>query len=471
MKIKHLFLLFVMSLALTPAISHAGAVDRLIKASGPSIYYVREDQKRFAFPNAATYKSWYEDFSTVENVNNQALSNYPLIGNVTYRPGKRLVKITTDPKVYAVAHGGILRWIQTEAVARALYGDSWAQQIDDIPDGFFANYQIGAPIISENDYNRTEELHNAYSIGLNIPPALPTSPTLPTPPVPPPSATTTPSLPSALTLLLQPSTSNPHYGEPFTLRTEASPSNLVLRTKIYLDQTELRTCEYYICSSDILIPLNDPQGSHEARVEVYGNNGTMTSSTLRISAASAGSPYTNLILRHLDIEPNGTREIVAQATNNFLAHNLDIYLDGGLVRSCIDQQECRYTAPETAGLGTVHSVFIVAADRNGSIARSETKTFAVVTNDSPVVEVALDKNSLYTGEQINVTVTANDEDGIQQTSLLLNGTPLKTCTLSSCTATIGPWTEARTLQIVGSATDLLGARSFVTSTTITVRIR
>nr|MBP6945340.1 hypothetical protein [Patescibacteria group bacterium] len=168
MQPKHLLILLTAAL-LSPLASHAGVgTGMLIKSSSnASIYYVGQDQKRYAFPTEAVFKSWYDDFSNVQTVSDQTLASYPLIKNVTYRPGTRLVKITTDPKVYAVARGGILRWVQTEAVARALYGDTWTTQVDDVADAFFANYQVGNPIAVATEFNRSEERTNAVSIDTN----------------------------------------------------------------------------------------------------------------------------------------------------------------------------------------------------------------------------------------------------------------------------------------------------------------
>ncbi len=473
MRSKYLFTLLA-AISLLPFASQASVgTGTLIKSqNNASIYYLGQDQKRYAFPNEAVFKSWFNDFSRVQTVSDQTLASYPLVKNVTYRPGTRLVKITTDPKVYAVARGSILRWVQTEAVARALYGDSWATQVDDVADTFFANYQVGNPITLATEFNRTEERDNAISIDTN---QSPTSAPTPLPPVAPPAstsptATTTPSLPPPVSISLQTSTPTPRYGEQFTIRTEASPATRVLRTKLFLDNTELSTCEYYICAADVLIPLNDLHPSHEIRVEAYSTDGRMSSSTLQVLATTGGSPYTNLILRRSDVEPNENREIIAQASSDFTAQYLNIYLDGNLIRSCINTQECRYIERETSPIGTIHTTFVVAINQNGSSARSETKTFQVVSNDSPAVEVTPDKNNPFTNEHVNITVNANDNDGIQRTSILLDGVVLKTCSLSTCSVSIGPWTEAKSLRITGQATDLLGATATATSSLITVRI-
>jgi len=136
--------------------------SQLVKSeSSPSVYYVYNNA-RYAFPNEKTYFSWYSDFSNVEILSSSELAQLPLVGNVTYRPGFKMIKITTDPKVYAVSSGGVLRWVETEEMARYLYGDDWAKQIDDISDAFFGNYSIGNSISEILDYNRNVELQ-AYT--------------------------------------------------------------------------------------------------------------------------------------------------------------------------------------------------------------------------------------------------------------------------------------------------------------------
>ncbi len=179
---------------LFPLVNRADASGDLVKASGPAVYYVDPAHGRYAFPTEAAYKTWYEDFSGVRTISDQDLASYRLIGNVAYRPGTRLVKITTDPKVYAVAHGGVLRWITSEEIARYLYGDAWAQQVDDLPDPFFINYRVGAPILRMEEFDRSQELGNAPSIAANqfvavtvVSVPSPPNPTVPT--VPPPNPT------------------------------------------------------------------------------------------------------------------------------------------------------------------------------------------------------------------------------------------------------------------------------------------
>jgi len=143
---------FAMMLTVTPVMSngaHAASAGDLIKMDGnPAVYYLGSDGKRYVFPNGSTYNTWYANFSSVVTVSKSELESYGIGGNVTYRAGTKLIKITTDPKVYAVEPGGVLRWVTTEAIAKELYGNNWNTLIDDVPDPFFVNYTMGSDITS-----------------------------------------------------------------------------------------------------------------------------------------------------------------------------------------------------------------------------------------------------------------------------------------------------------------------------------
>lgn len=132
-----------------------------------AVYYYGNDGKRYVFPNEKTYFTWYSDFSGVKEISITQMAGIPIAANVTYRPGVKLVKIQTDPKVYAVSKGGILRPIDSESVAVDLYGFSWNQRIDDIPDAFFVDYTIGASISSAAGYNSGAELSGDPNINVD----------------------------------------------------------------------------------------------------------------------------------------------------------------------------------------------------------------------------------------------------------------------------------------------------------------
>ncbi len=439
----------------------------LIKASGPSVYYLGQDQKRYVFPSEATYKTWYADFSSVQTISDQELASYALGGNVTHRPGVRLVKITTDPKVYAVARGGMLRWIETEAIARALYGDHWTQMVDDVPDAFFVNYHVTNSIRIVGDFAPATERDAVTYIGMNrtepVTTPVPAAPPSPVPPTPAPIRTAASS--STITLFLSPDA--PAFGSSINIRAEATPRNANL-LKLFFEDALQRTCEYYLCSISLDLPNTSAQSTFAVRAEARFDDGSMTSSTLLV-IPTGRSQYVNFQLSQTAIEPAGVREVIATATNGFIAHFLDISIDGNIVRGCIDQQECRYSAPETSPIGAHHTVYVVATDRSGKTTRSETQTFSVVANAPPIVGVLTGKSSIFVGETVDVRVTAADNNGITETRIMVDGNVIKTCTLSICDAIIGPWREPRSVVVVGTAKDALGAQTSVSSTTVNVR--
>ncbi len=156
----------------TPAVSSIAVSDlvagTVVKGEGnPTLYYIAEDGKRYVFPNSNTFFSWYDDFSEVVEIPLEDLYAYPLGGNARYKPGQVLIKIQTDPKVYAVGANGKLHWVKTEALAKAFYGDNWNRMVDDVPDSFFTNYDVDTDIDDEDDYNPEDEGAATPSISHN----------------------------------------------------------------------------------------------------------------------------------------------------------------------------------------------------------------------------------------------------------------------------------------------------------------
>jgi hypothetical protein len=119
-----------------------------------AIYYIGADGRRHVFPSEKVFESWYCDFSEVKEISAEDLAAIPWGVNVTYRPGSRLVKFMTDPRVYAVDRDGSLRWLISEDVAIGLYGTDWAHYVDDISDAFYGDYRIGQLIDTPNAWDR-----------------------------------------------------------------------------------------------------------------------------------------------------------------------------------------------------------------------------------------------------------------------------------------------------------------------------
>ena len=133
-----------------------------------AVYFVGNDGKRHAFPNEKVYFTWYSDFNAVTTVADSVMASFPLGNNVTYRPGVKMVKFTTVPKVYAVTRYGVLRWVSTQSLAGSLYGSAWNQKIDDISDAFYSNYTFGADITNLSDYNPSSETATVTNINLDL---------------------------------------------------------------------------------------------------------------------------------------------------------------------------------------------------------------------------------------------------------------------------------------------------------------
>lgn len=121
----------------------------LIKMDGNSSVYYYAGGKRYVFPNEATFFSWFGGFSGVKTLSAAELQAIPIGGNVVLRAGTKLVKITTDPKVYAVGPNGMLYHVDSEARAVKLYGANWASRVVDVPDAFFTNYTIGSAMTAD----------------------------------------------------------------------------------------------------------------------------------------------------------------------------------------------------------------------------------------------------------------------------------------------------------------------------------
>lgn len=148
-----------------------------------SVYYVGTDGKRYAFPHEKIFLSWYtkEQLSVkakgglVEVISAETLAQIPLANKmVVYRPGVRMVKIESDPKVYAVSQGGMLRWVKGdgapkggENLAKALYGAGWSKKIDDMSVAFFAGYIFGTDIVASSEFNPAIEQTSVSTISEN----------------------------------------------------------------------------------------------------------------------------------------------------------------------------------------------------------------------------------------------------------------------------------------------------------------
>lgn len=141
------------------------AAGDLIKGTASTaVYYYASDGRRYIFPTAAIYSSWFIGFSSIKTISDADLAAVPTSGNVTVRPGKlvQVVSMDTpwrvmDPKVYAVSRGGILRHVKTADAASTIFGTDWEKKIVAVPEVFVTNYNYGADINLAADYNLVTE--------------------------------------------------------------------------------------------------------------------------------------------------------------------------------------------------------------------------------------------------------------------------------------------------------------------------
>ena len=140
------------------AVSVMGSTDTVVPGdlvktqSSPAVYYISQDGKRYSFINNDAFWCWYSNFSSLKVITEEQMQKFTLGGNVPYYPKKRMVKITTDPKVYALDQCRELHWITSEEVAYEIFGEYWQKYIYDLPDSSFGDYTIGYNIDSADDY-------------------------------------------------------------------------------------------------------------------------------------------------------------------------------------------------------------------------------------------------------------------------------------------------------------------------------
>lgn len=147
---------------LVPAAHAALATGSLVKLTGSAtVYYIGADGKRYTFTDELSYKTWYSDFSSVQEV--ASLADYDPGGNVTARPGAKLLQEVTDDspwqivsdKVYAVDKDGLLHWVSTAEVAVEVFGADWATMI--VPVSYaIGSYTVGSELTAAADYDKDE---------------------------------------------------------------------------------------------------------------------------------------------------------------------------------------------------------------------------------------------------------------------------------------------------------------------------
>ncbi len=362
---KRLLLAFalMLSLVVSPfAVPSAKAVvaNTLVRIDGnPTVYWYANDGRRYVFPNARTFYSWFSDsdLANVLAISPQELGSISIGGNVTYRPGVRLIKITTDPRVYAVSRYGTLRWVTSEALAAQLYGPNWAQQIDDVPDEFFVNYHNGDPIYNASQFNVQFEMGQARSPSDNIQTG--NWPTAPQSPYNPPANTGN----LVGSVILSASTQTPVNQSVTFTATAYNPSVVVQDATLAIYRADtgelLRSCQGFTCSyttNGVFGLSNGVSYYYFARLTNIRTGATLNSNVVTITPqvsngdANTSSQRPTILITNSGPVPSQPRlgdtvtVTVFTGTQTVQNGTLSVIDPGGnTLRSCQNVSSCSYT--------------------------------------------------------------------------------------------------------------------------------
>ncbi len=455
--------LFLASLTLAPASQAATLLPGdLIKGPIDTVYYYAANGKRLVFPTEKTFKTWYADFSLVKTITSNELAAMALGGNVTYRPGIKLVKVTTDPKVYAVSKGGILRWIKTEALAMTLYGADWNTKIDDVPDAYFTNYKVGAPIEKASDYSPATETTAVPDINTDKGLTAPV-----TPPVTPPAATSTTS-----TLTFTVSKTTLQAGDTITLIAGSPSDSDVTVIELFFDGMLVKTCYSISCSGETQVPFSGTKSSYLAEAKAHKITTEIITKSISLPVQSNGSSMIKISVGQAQIMTNQLASAIAEVNSSVAVQRIDIYVDGSNVRGCTGSGHlCQWSDYLLGSTSSVHPVYGTVIDTIGRKYTSETKYITLSTFDTPRVNIVTAKTSITTGETLEVTVTASDSDAIAWIEILKDGAVIKHCdNAAPCTAITGPWNATGTnLVWSGRAQDTKGLQGVSDSIIVAVQ--
>jgi hypothetical protein len=123
------------------------AGDLIVGDSYSTVYYINVDGERQPFFNDATFFTHFDSFENVRGVSDATLGVLSLGTPMLPRSQSVLVKLQSDPRVYAIEESGsgetALRWVPSEEVAHSLYGDGWAEYVLDLPVFLFPRFVQG----------------------------------------------------------------------------------------------------------------------------------------------------------------------------------------------------------------------------------------------------------------------------------------------------------------------------------------
>jgi hypothetical protein len=116
-----------------------------------TVYYLGADGLAHPFLNERSFFTWNCDYRNLSIISESLFAQIHIGAPVNFAPGVFMVKRPEDPKVYALEKGSVLRWITSEEVGKALYGENWNKQIIDLFS--FDGYTLGKDIEQPDAYD------------------------------------------------------------------------------------------------------------------------------------------------------------------------------------------------------------------------------------------------------------------------------------------------------------------------------
>lgn len=411
------------------ATAKAASVNTAIRGTTAStVFWYANDGKRYVFPNAATYYTWFPSFDNVITISDNELFSIAIGGNVTYRPAAKLVKINTDPKVYAIARGGVLRHVTSEFLAERLYGSDWRSDVHDIPDVYFTNYTVGAPIFNESDLNTSNEYHGVSTPSDSLRGMTGTG--------------------STGDLVLNASRTSINPGEAVTL----SVSNTFnyssgYRVEIYDTRTNglIRTCNLpaSICEVTVFPQRNASENS----VQYYAALRDVNSATIKSGYSPViyfGGSQTGSLTVNVDrttVANGGT--VVVSTSGNMPTGMYSLVLineqTGATVATCYSMS-CSQSVTVTGTNGQMVRFRAEARNSNGSVISTAYSSYVTVSGtQTGTLVLSANRTTITSGETI--TLTASGANSFNTARIVFineqNGNIIANCySVSSCSQNV-----------------------------------
>ncbi|MCR4312533.1 MAG: GPI anchored serine-threonine rich family protein, partial [Candidatus Uhrbacteria bacterium] len=120
--------------------------DVIKSPSFATVYYIDSGLVRRPFIDAQTFFTYEDSFDVIMTVTDATLPTLSLGRPMLPKAGVVLVKITSDDAVYVVVDGEdgtTLRWMTTEDIAVANFGQSWSDFVIDVPPTLFPGFILG----------------------------------------------------------------------------------------------------------------------------------------------------------------------------------------------------------------------------------------------------------------------------------------------------------------------------------------